>query len=271
MFYVPAASIGKFLLISNISNIFYILYLWCLKMSLALLYLRVFSLRIAVRNLIYALLVVISLTSWVYLLYFILRCHPVSGGWNAGVAASCLSIYPGFVASSVIGICVDVVLIIVVVSCISVLRIRRAQKIGLLIVANLGWVATLASILRAVEVARAFKSKPDLTLTVTKIVLWTGAECSIMLICASAPVIRPLLKKFAGLFPNGWIKDDSTRDEGRPSMGLTGASSSPHNLEVGSGVLVSQSESDRSFTGATAVSESHSEQYQSSRKDNRAI
>jgi hypothetical protein len=192
-------------------------------MSLALLYLRVFILRIVLRNCIYAIIAATCLQSWSSIFFLIFQCHPIAGGWDPRVKASCANHYPGFLVGAVVGGLVDLALIIIVLPCIIALRVRKRQKVGLLIVANLGWVTIIAAVLRTVKVAQAVKPGGDFTWNVLEVISWTSVECSTMMVCAAAPVIKPLLKKFASFIPARWATKLTSRGEGSLSTGQTRA------------------------------------------------
>jgi hypothetical protein len=194
-----------FFLTTSACSMLYCLFQWCLKMSIALLYLRVFILRTSVRRLMYALTAFTCANSWTYIFLFIFQCHPIGGRWDPRIKARCINPYAGFIASSVANILIDFALIVIVLPCIYALNLRKAQKVGLLIIVNLGWVTILAAILRTKKVDQVVKSKKDPTWSVLDIIVWTSVECSTMMVCGAAPVTKPLLEKILSIMPAGWV------------------------------------------------------------------
>jgi hypothetical protein len=164
-------------------------------MSLALLYLRVFHVQNTARNLIYGLIGFICLQGWVFFFLVAFQCLPVVANWDPSVKGRCLNMLPAFIAFGVVTVCIDLTLIVIVIPRIIRLRLQKAQKIALLIIANLGWVSLAATILRTVKLYQILHLQ-DFLWYILDFLSWTGLELSTAMICASAPVIRPLLRKF---------------------------------------------------------------------------
>jgi hypothetical protein len=224
-------------------------------MSLALLYLRVFNLRTATRNLIYTLIAIISISSWAYILLLFFRCRPIIGAWNLAVKSSCLNLYPAFIGGAVIGVLIDLALVIIVFSCILGLKVQKVQKIGLLIIANLGWLTILSAILRTIKLDRVVRSSEDFTFRVMDIVTWTGAELCTMMICACAPVLRPLLIEFASWVPKGLLTTQMTDEEESSSTMQTGTSTITSKSEAGTAKSGLELISEKSSTELDTASE----------------
>ena len=194
-----------------ICNLIYALYQWSIKMSLALLYLRVFHVQKTARNLIYGLIGFICLQGWVFFFLVAFQCLPVVANWDPSVKGRCLNMLPAFIACGVVTVCIDLTLIVIVIPRIIRLGLQKAQKIALLIIANLGWVSIAATILRTVKLYQILHLQ-DFLWYILEFVSWTGLELSTAMICASAPVIRPVLRKFPlleGLM--GSLESDETR------------------------------------------------------------
>jgi hypothetical protein len=171
------------------------------------------------------------------------------------VKSSCIDLYPSFILGSVLGILIDIALVIIVLSCILSLKIRRAQKIGLLIIANLGWLTIFSAILRTVKVDEVVRSSTDVTWTVKDIVGWTSAELCTMMICATAPVLKPLIKKFEHLIPEGWVTVVETGEEENFSAGQTVPLASSEMSEAASETSGLEDISKSSFTEGKGASE----------------
>jgi hypothetical protein len=201
-------------------------------MSLTLLYLRVFILRISVRNLIYAIIVATSINSWGQILVTFFQCHPIASNWDPQIKSTCINHYLAFIIGSAVGIFIDIMLIVIILPYVCALRLRKAQKVGLLIVVNLGWVTVLAAIVRTVKVARAVKSSTDFSWSVVEIITWSSVECSTMMVCAAAPVIKPLMKKFAIVMPAGWVTNLAAEGEESFSARQTDASNTTEKNEA---------------------------------------
>jgi hypothetical protein len=180
-------------------------------MSLALLYLRVFAPQNMTRNLIYALIAFISVYGWTFFFLVAFQCLPITKIWNPRIEGHCINLVPALITSAVVSVCIDLALIVIVIPRVIQLKLRKPQKIALLVIVNLGWVSILATILRTVKMSRVLHEQ-DFLWNVLDFVAWTGLELSTAMICASAPVIRPLLRKF--MLPKGWMStltSDKTR------------------------------------------------------------
>jgi hypothetical protein len=182
-------------------------------MSLALLYLRVFSVQATARNLVYGLIMFISLSGWVFFFLVALQCLPVAAVWDPSDKGRCINVLPAFLAFGAVTVCIDLTLIVIITPRIVRLRLPKAQKIALLIIINLGWVSIAATILRTVKLYQILH-QPDFLWYILDFLSWTGLEMSTAMICASAPVIRPLLRKFT--FLEG-LMTSLERDEAAPA------------------------------------------------------
>jgi hypothetical protein len=214
------------------------MYEWTIKMSIALLYLRVFAPVTLTRNLIYGLIAIILIYGWTFVFLMIFQCHPISAAWGPrGPDSHCIDARSAFVASAVVSICIDLTLIIIVIPRVMGLNISKAQKFALMAVVNLGWVSIMATILRAIELHHVV-TLPDFTWNLLDFLAWTALELSTAMICASAPVIRPLLKKCTLL--KEWMGSLSSEENSLNSAGtgwtdptLTGHSEMAKSITVG--------------------------------------
>lgn len=204
-------------------NLLYALYQWAVKMSLALLYLRVFGPQDMTRHLIYALIAFISVYCWTFFFLVAFQCHPIATVWNSRIKGHCVNLLPALITNAVVSICIDLALIVIVIPRVIRLKLRKPQKIALLVTVNLGWVSILATILRTVKMSQLLQEQ-DFLWYVLDFTAWTGLELNTAMICASAPVIRPLLRKF--MLPKGWSStltgDETRKIEERTWTGQSG-------------------------------------------------
>jgi hypothetical protein len=78
------------------------------------------------------------------------------------------------------------------------LQLHKFQRIALLVLVSLGWLAVLARILRLVKIVPLFTDDPaNLLWDLSEIVIWSNIEIHISLICVTAPSIKPLLARIA--------------------------------------------------------------------------
>jgi hypothetical protein len=232
-----------------VCNLLYALYEWAIKMSLALLYLRVFTPKNMTRTLIYALVAFITVYGWIFFFIVAFQCLPIVAVWNPHIKAHCLDLMPALITNAVASICIDLALMVIVIPSIMRLRLQKAQKIALLVIVNLGWVSILATILRTVKM-RQLLSLPDFLWHVLDFVAWTGLELSTAMTCASAPVVRPLLRKF--ILPKGWMStltgDETRGTEERTWTGQSGVGKSTKASRTGSRSIMLESVSEERLT-----------------------
>jgi hypothetical protein len=122
--------------------------------------------------------------------------------------------------SATLSVVVDLLLMAFALWRIFPLQIARAQKLSLYTIISLGWLAIAASLIRAIRTGQIIKSTdptceappiaplpPPLPLDFAYCVagaawdidLWASIEVNVGLICASAPALKPLIRK---LLPN---------------------------------------------------------------------
>jgi len=175
---------------------FYNLYNWSLKSSIALLYLRIFSLQPSnkVRYTIIGLIVFTSLSQWMLIFVVAFACQPISSAWDKSIDGYCINVNPFFFVSTVSNTFIDLLLIVIAVPHVITLPLPRPEKIGVLLVVNLGWLTIGACIARTLMLGKAIVVE-DFTWHILEFTVWSGIECAIGMICATAAVIKPLLQK----------------------------------------------------------------------------
>lgn len=190
--------------------IFYGLSQWTLKLSIALLYLRVLSWEKRARNLIYAVIAFITVSHLLLVLLFAIGCAPMARPLDPRAPNSCKNLVPGLVAFSGVGVLADFLLIMIVLPRVIRLPVSRVQKVGLLIVINLGWVAIGVSILRLVKII-VLQRSTDFTWHALDYIIWYGVDSTIGLTCAASATIKPLLRKL----PKAWLSGFSSQRSDR--------------------------------------------------------
>jgi hypothetical protein len=193
---VPTSSFAPFLGITYASLILYNLHQWAIKLSIALLYLRVFSFQPSdkIRNLIYVLIAFICVSYWTFIFIVVFACRPIALAWDKTLEGHCITVNVAFFVNTACSILADLFLIVIVLPQITRLKLGRLAKISTLLVVNLGWLAIIACALRTVKIGQVI-TVTDFTWHVLDFAVWGGIECSIAMICGTALVIRPLLTK----------------------------------------------------------------------------
>jgi len=72
---------------------------------------------------------------------------------------------------------------------------QKTQKIALLSTLTLGWVVVLAAIVRVVRISSILTAK-DTTWVSYDSSIWASVEINVSLICAAAPALKPIFKRY---------------------------------------------------------------------------
>jgi hypothetical protein len=197
-----------------ITLLLYTVVLCTTKLSICLLYLRIFHVEKRMRWLIHASIWFLVTYSILFEVLCIFQCHPIRAYWDFTIrppmgTASCLNTIPVFYASGACNIVSDLLLMAIVVPKIRELRIKRGQKIALLCIVSLGWLAVAASVVRIVRLSSLLHS-PDPAWASFDINIWSAVEVNTGIICASAPAIKPLV---ATVMPKFMAKLTSNRSQ----------------------------------------------------------
>jgi len=109
-----------------------------IKLSIVLLYLRLFSL-VYLRRATYATLVFVTIISLWSIFSSVFFCLPVPSYWDRSIAGVCLPFEPRWVSGAALNIVSDFMIFVLPLPTIGRLRIARRQKIGLFLVFALGF------------------------------------------------------------------------------------------------------------------------------------
>lgn len=167
------------------------------KMSICLTYLRVFEADMRGRYMIRALLVLLVLLTFPFMFEVAFQCNPIHVYWSeARPADKCLADFAGFILSGSLNIFCDVALMAIVLPRVLELQLHRRQKWALTGIVLLGTLAAVAGIVRMVRVSRSL-ALPNFEPSWDQydISIWQSTELYVSLLCASAPGIKPAVKK----------------------------------------------------------------------------
>ncbi|KAJ5982847.1 hypothetical protein N7481_004946 [Penicillium waksmanii] len=173
---------------------FYKLTMNMTKMSILMLYLRIFIQR-WFRMVCYALLCIIA--SYMVAAFFasIFQCIPVAKAWNKAIPGSCIDITTNWYANAGFSIATDIIILALPMYPIYNSRIVLDRKIALMMVFALGAFVAVTSIIRMQTLDFSSKS-PDTTYDLTSSI-WTMIEENMAIICACLPMMwTPLARLF---------------------------------------------------------------------------
>jgi hypothetical protein len=196
---IPPSQYMPFLKMAYWGLIFYNLFQWCIKLSIALLYLRIFSLQPIdrTRYLLFTLIGFMTISYWTLIFIVAFACQPIYFSWNKSIKGHCINTSAAFFVNSICSIIIDAALIIIVLPHILRLNLGRREKICSLFVVSLGFFAIAACALRTFKVWEVITVK-DFTWYTVDFAVWSGIECCTAMICGTTLVIKPLLRKIFG-------------------------------------------------------------------------
>jgi hypothetical protein len=164
----------------------------------------------------------------------ILQCDLATGVSRFGSTSRCFTsgeYYPFLQASTALHTVTDAWLIIMIIPVLSTLQIARRPKYALMGVLSLGLFVMVASIARLTMLNR-YVGTQDITWYLVEFDIWTVWECSVGIICACAPTLRPLLRQ---MFPG--FMDSCAGDTGGHGNNGTAYGRTENGSEVKSGAI----------------------------------
>jgi len=171
---IPPSQYMPFLKMAYWGLIFYNLFQWCIKLSIALLYLRIFSLQPIdrTRYLLFTLIGFMTISYWTLIFIVAFACQPIYFSWNKSIKGHCINTSAAFFVNSICSIIIYAALI-------------------------MGFFAIAACALRTFKVWEVITVK-DFTWYTVDFAVWSGIECCTAMICGTTLVIKPLLRKIFG-------------------------------------------------------------------------
>lgn len=169
-----------------------------MKISICLFLLRIVDTKHVVRGM-YALISCITLFTAVSVFLFLGVCRPLRAYWDVGVNGVCLSdhqIESVVIAQGILSVISDLILAALPAIFLRNLEIGLRTKVGLCLLMGLGIFTAVCCTVRTALSGGI--TNPDLTWAVTTSVGWRLPEVNIGIVCANAPVMRPLYLFFRG-------------------------------------------------------------------------
>ncbi|KAI9677627.1 MAG: hypothetical protein M1817_006582 [Caeruleum heppii] len=180
------------------AQIFYKLNINLTKISILLLYLRIFIQK-NYRRACWVLIVIIGLFGLSSAVASVFQCTPIRRAYMRSVQGKCINLTASWYANAAFSITMDLTLLILPMPVVWALRMPKRNKQGLMLVFALGGFVLVTSVLRMTTLDTSSKS-PDPTWAITSS-LWTVIEANVGIICACLPVLsRPLARVFPKVF-----------------------------------------------------------------------
>ncbi|KAF6237360.1 hypothetical protein HO173_004250 [Letharia columbiana] len=141
----------------------------------------------------------------------VFQCSPRHRPWSEGRCVN--NTYWFFVGSSIPHIITDIALISLPMPLIWKLQMRRSQKAILSFIFGLGGFVTIVAIVRLVYLIKADAEPADVTINLSNILIWTGVEVNMSVVCACLPSLRPIVAFISDKFKQ-LCKRKSTHTKG---------------------------------------------------------
>ncbi|EAW09461.1 uncharacterized protein ACLA_036660 [Aspergillus clavatus NRRL 1] len=182
---------------------FYNITLSLTKLSLILLYMRLFALaNRRFRLLLIAFLVFVVVEGLWFLFSALFICNPIRGFWDRTVPATCLSYSVIWCLNAALQIASDAVVVTTPIPTLARLRLPRRQKIEMIVVFALGFFVCALSIIRLTTIIKLTHSE-DFTEQNGPAATWSSIESNVAIICACLPPLHPLLSRISFKYVRG--------------------------------------------------------------------
>ncbi|KAL4901223.1 hypothetical protein BDW74DRAFT_86925 [Aspergillus multicolor] len=222
---IPPPDINHVLYLFVVTTSLYPPVMSLIKISMLLLYLRIFphqKLRIAT----FIMIAVVSMWGIAYTIAIIFNCTPRSYGWlkwDGEHQGKCLNQSAMQISHAILNIVFDVIVICLPLPVLLKLNMSKTKKTGVCLMFLTGLVVTALSIIRLTTTFNFLKSMNP-TRDFVPVCVWSVLEIDLGIICACFPGMRALLK----IFVPGCDTDNDSIDydyEYNTTQDATGSSS----------------------------------------------
>ncbi|KAH8714036.1 hypothetical protein GQ44DRAFT_776048 [Phaeosphaeriaceae sp. PMI808] len=194
---LPMSSYARLAELLNIQQAVYMPAILFTKVAILLQLLEIFvPPRLTNNTRRYSLYILMALnTTFFTMLMFleIFQCKPRRKIWNPTIPGRCININQTFVATGVINVIDDFIILIIPLVWTWRLRLRMKQKIGVSLIFATGFFACLTSVMRLAESIKSLNN-PDISVSLVPVSLWAVAEVSAGLVVCCLPVMPRLFK-----------------------------------------------------------------------------
>ncbi|KAH8845494.1 hypothetical protein MCOR27_007097 [Pyricularia oryzae] len=229
MWELPVPRFERFLFLIYLAPILYAPCQILAKVSLLIFYHRLSPVRgfkLAVNFTIFV--VVFYNTAIMFALIF--SCWPVQKNFDLSipkeVGACNVNLPQVYIATCIMGIITDLMVLMLPLPTVLRLQVSRAQKIGLVFIFSIGSATFVTSIVRLALLVKT-SGEADLTWAIAEATMWIGIEANLFIMCGSLPTLRKFAKHVGPvIFGESFASMFSSRRGGRSgaSKGNTGNS-----------------------------------------------
>ncbi|KAI1912452.1 hypothetical protein LOZ39_005725 [Ophidiomyces ophidiicola] len=190
-----------------ITQVLYKVVICLTKVSILLLYIRVFSVAKYFTWSCFGMIAFTIVSSVAYVCSTIWQCKPVSAFWTRSGQFTCISNHISWLSYALINIITDFIILLLPVHQVLRLQLKTRDKIAVIMIFMLGGFVCITSIIRTTSIAASANLK-DITWNTIPVSVWSAIEVNTGIICACLPMIRQPL---AMLFPNVFSMSNRSR------------------------------------------------------------
>ncbi|KAL3481649.1 ribosomal protein L36e-domain-containing protein [Aspergillus californicus] len=196
---VEPSDLREYAKLANASQIIYAPLIFTTKLSIFLLYLRVFA-PTRQGNTYRVILLLISFNLAFYLANFFMKafqCSPRAKIWDENTPGHCININIPILVTAVINVASDLMMLCVPIICVWRLHMTTKRKVGISAIFAAGIFGCFASIMR-LEVSVDNRDTDDRTYDWYSEMLWTTAEITCGILAGCLPALPTFFRYFCG-------------------------------------------------------------------------
>ncbi|RMZ36810.1 hypothetical protein CA14_006533 [Aspergillus flavus] len=187
---VPEADIAVFLQLLYYFQIFYILAPPTVKLSLLLLYRRIF-LSSRFLKIVYTIGAIVSIWAIIMTFLAIFNCKPISAFWTG--QGECIPFKQFAIGYAIVNIITDLAVWLMPIPNMWKLQLPTAQKVALTLIFVLGLIDCGAALVRLLS-SMLVLGNWDVTFDYARGFMWSIIEVSLAIVCTCLPTMRVILK-----------------------------------------------------------------------------
>ncbi|KAF7718501.1 Uncharacterized protein PECH_003689 [Penicillium ucsense] len=174
-------------------SILYTLCVASIKLSILMLYKRLFPVKF-MRTAVQVVSLIIILWAACGILAGCFLCIPTEKLWNPMIPGGCMDLAKFYYGLQIPNIVTDAIILVMPMHIVWSLPISKAQKTGLSIIFILGLLTLIFDIIRLVALVDLSKAGNDITYTQVNSSVWTCIEPAVGIVAACLTNMRPLFK-----------------------------------------------------------------------------
>ncbi|KAH0283451.1 hypothetical protein M436DRAFT_82379 [Aureobasidium namibiae CBS 147.97] len=197
-------------------QIFYYLSVFCIKMSIMCLYLRISqALRTWFWKASIATIVLLVAQFFSTILVTLLQCRPIPKYWDQSLAGTCININAFFYSTNAFTVASDILIFALPLPLLwSLKKTTKRDRYAVLAAFMVGFVSTIVAGVRLYSI-RVYTLSTEPVREAAPINLWSFVEVNLGMLCTSGPVIKALIVTSS---KKGAMMQGLTFDSSRPSQ-----------------------------------------------------